>query len=320
MQDIQSGKAQPLISFIIAYYNLPTNLLEECIESIKGLALNDDEREIIIVDDGSDTTLSSQNFTQSGQTIYVRQPHAGLSTARNTGIDISHGRYLQFVDADDRLIKNGYDACISLIRRQEADMILFTQTHRNHTSYRLHLSKPRTGADFMRNNNLKASACGYLFRRKILGDLRFRCGILHEDEEFTPLLLLRAETVYTTTALSYFYRLRTGSIVHNMSPEWICQRLDDLFLVILHLRHIAENLPPALQTALKRRVDQLSSDYIYNIIKLTHSRDRLEARLQQMEQEGLFPLPRHHYTWKYSCFQRMTRHSLGRSLLLQLIK
>ena len=45
---------KPLISFIITYYNEPLDMLCECIDSITVLTLTSDEREIIVVDDGSD--------------------------------------------------------------------------------------------------------------------------------------------------------------------------------------------------------------------------------------------------------------------------
>ena len=49
-------KQQPLVSFILTDYNLPTDMLCECIDSILRLSLRADEREIIIVDDGSDNS------------------------------------------------------------------------------------------------------------------------------------------------------------------------------------------------------------------------------------------------------------------------
>ena len=44
---------KPLVSFIIPYYNLPIQMLCDCIDSILALSLAKDEREIIIIDDGS---------------------------------------------------------------------------------------------------------------------------------------------------------------------------------------------------------------------------------------------------------------------------
>ena len=49
-------KQQPLVSFILTDYNLPTELLCEAIDSILRLSLRSTEREIIIVDDGSDSS------------------------------------------------------------------------------------------------------------------------------------------------------------------------------------------------------------------------------------------------------------------------
>ena len=50
-QDLQK---RPLISFIVTTYNLQPELLAECLDSIMALSLSDQEREVILVDDGSD--------------------------------------------------------------------------------------------------------------------------------------------------------------------------------------------------------------------------------------------------------------------------
>ena len=48
-----SQETQPIVSFIITYYNLPIQMLCECIDSILALSLRSFEREIIVIDDGS---------------------------------------------------------------------------------------------------------------------------------------------------------------------------------------------------------------------------------------------------------------------------
>lgn len=45
---------QPLVSFIIPVYNIEADMLRECLESITALSLSRQDREIILVDDGSD--------------------------------------------------------------------------------------------------------------------------------------------------------------------------------------------------------------------------------------------------------------------------
>ena len=112
----QNDKAQPLISFIITYYNEPIDMLKKCIDSILMLTLNREEREIIVIDDGSDVSPLNLLTDIADQMIYIRQPNQGLSQARNTGIAMANGQYLQFVDADDFLISSNYDKCLDFIR------------------------------------------------------------------------------------------------------------------------------------------------------------------------------------------------------------
>ena len=44
----------PVVSFIVTTYNLPIDYIKECLDSILQLSLNPKEREIILIDDGSD--------------------------------------------------------------------------------------------------------------------------------------------------------------------------------------------------------------------------------------------------------------------------
>ena len=94
---------KPIISFILSYYNLPVEMLCSCIDSILAMELKPDEREIIIVDDGSPESPVNQLMKYGNEITYIRQRNQGLSEARNTGIQMANGEYLQFIDADDKL-------------------------------------------------------------------------------------------------------------------------------------------------------------------------------------------------------------------------
>jgi glycosyltransferase involved in cell wall biosynthesis len=56
MPTSQPLSSQPLISFIVCAYNLPLEMLQQCLQSILSLSLSQDEREIIVVDDGSEVS------------------------------------------------------------------------------------------------------------------------------------------------------------------------------------------------------------------------------------------------------------------------
>lgn len=317
--DSKQQETAPLVSFIIACYNLPVKLLSGCIDSILALSLSSNEREIIVVDDGSDVSLMDDLMTYGDNIIYVRQKHAGLSVARNTGIQMAKGQYLQFIDGDDSLIKSPYEYCIDIVRRhQDADMVLFDFSERNQDSGvpTIEEVSPLSGSDYMRHYNIHGMACGYLFHRAILGDLRFTPSIYHEDEEFTPQLLIRAEVIYPTQVKAYYYNRHPASITTNQDDEHLVKRSSDMLQVIKYLQFIADRMSNNDQLAIERRVAQLTMDYIYNYMMQSPSTERLEEMIQTLRAEGLFPLPDRDYSTKYIWFRRLTNSKLGRKILM----
>lgn len=308
---------KPLVSFILPYYNLPVQMLCECINSILALSLSTREREIIVVDDGSEVSPMNGLMQYGDDIIYLRQKNGGLSSARNKGIEVAKGQYLQFVDADDYLIKEPYDCCLDILRQHpDADMVMFnhTSTHAGQSFSRDTISL--SGTELMHHHNIHGAAWGYLFRAKTLSELRFTPGIFHEDEEFTPQLLIRAEQVIVTKLPAYYYRQRNNSIMTSNEKDNTSKRLDDCHGVILRLLQISDRLPQNDRLAMQRRVAQLTMDYLYQVIIQTHSRMQLESRIDTLRSEGLFPLPNRNYTQKYLWFRRMTSTSIGRRLLL----
>ena len=124
-------------------------------------------------------------------------------------------------------------------------MVIFDFTTKDNISTVFHDISPISGNEYMRHHNIHGTAWGYLFQKRILSELRFTPGIWHEDEEFTPQLLIRAETVYITDTKAYFYRERTTSAVHQKDEASIQKRLDDTKEVILHLHRLADRSPPS---------------------------------------------------------------------------
>lgn len=311
---------KPLISFILTCYNLPEDMVRECLDSIMNLSLRPCEREIVVVDDGSDACMIDSMKEYRDSFIYIRQKNSGPGAARNTGLKVATGKNIQFVDGDDKLVPYAYERCLDIVRYNDPDMVLFDSTNKKQSGSAVYLPKPVDGTQYLRHNNLHATAWGYIFNRRILQNLRFTPGLLHEDEEFTPQLLLRAETVYSTNIVAYFYRKRPLSITDNKSKRYIIKRLNDIESIIFHLQDIADSLPVTDMQAMQRRVAQLTMDYIVNIIKLTHSSKQLNARLKRLESKNLFPLPYHNYTAHYSVFRKLTKNKITRKLLALALK
>lgn len=101
-----------LVSIIIPIYNTE-KYLERCLRSVT--AIQNRKIEIIIVDDGS-TDMSPiiyEKYAREDNRInIIRKENGGVSSARNLGIQMAMGEWISFIDSDDEIIPEVYDAFI----------------------------------------------------------------------------------------------------------------------------------------------------------------------------------------------------------------
>lgn len=282
-------------------------MLRQCIESILMLDLCDDEKEIIVVDDGSAASPEAFLRTLDKNILCISQENSGLSAARNTGIMTAHGEYIQFVDSDDALITETYNDIVEQVRTQHMDMLMFRFSYDTIARGIDRQCTPHDGPVYLAHNNLRAAAWCYVFRKDILGDLRFRKGIFHEDSLFTPQLMMRAHRLYVNKTKAYFYRQHSGTIMSRRDSGHIQKRLDDSVVVLKELQALCDSHVGIEKTALQRCIDQQVMAYIYFIVMLTHSYSELRHRTSALRHSHLFPLPLKMYTLKYFLFAMATR-------------
>ena len=218
-----------LLSIIIPHYNLPEELLKRCIKSILVQGSTGIDYEIIVVDDGSTTPPEWVTDYHPIKITLIKSKHEGLGAARNKGLDHATGEYIMFIDSDDYLASNSFKQCFPIINEERPEIFRFKFGKRlgETMDKKPKFSKTISGASFMATNNLPGSACLYIFSRKLVErlNLRFKCGIYHEDEEFTTKLHYHALTLIDSNIPAYIYDTRPGSItqskdyhVHNNHP------------------------------------------------------------------------------------------------------
>lgn len=90
----------PHISIIIPTYARPRQLAA-CLAALSELDYPRERFEVIVVNDGGDTSLSEMApFRQQINVTLITQPNAGPATARNTGAAQAKGEFLAFTDDD----------------------------------------------------------------------------------------------------------------------------------------------------------------------------------------------------------------------------
>lgn len=220
---------RPLVSVIVPVWN-GEKYLEECVESILGQSLR--EIEIILVDDGStDGTwpLMERFAERDGRIRLLRRANSGVSEARNAGLDISTGRYIRFVDADDRLPPDSMRLLVEKAQERDSDLVLAAYTEvLGRGRYLRDLGKCEDTVDnseFLRRLEKLSNSFyyGVLWNKLFRGDIirgkrvRFVSGLAWgEDFAFVMRYLTYAERIRYTTEPVYDYRRNpSGAVVRQ---------------------------------------------------------------------------------------------------------
>jgi glycosyltransferase involved in cell wall biosynthesis len=122
----------PTVSVIVPCYNLG-RYLQKCLDSIFNQNYNDFE--LLIVNDGSTDDSGSyiedyiRNNKKQNSIKYIVQDNKGLSGARNTGIVNSKGKYLTFLDPDDKWTKNSLRTRLTEFENDSSIGIVYTDTY-----------------------------------------------------------------------------------------------------------------------------------------------------------------------------------------------
>lgn len=187
------------ISIIITVYN-KAPYLPACLDSCLGQKAPEGSFEVIAVNDGStDNSLEllQQRAAADSRLRVMDQPNAGLSMARNKGMEAACGRYVWFVDADDRIAEDAVRLLLEHTASHPDVVSLCAQTEGVAEVRNAFPMKACSGKTLLIGNSFEDCAPFYLLRLDFLRKqgLSFYPGICHEDAEFTPRMLYLAERV-----------------------------------------------------------------------------------------------------------------------------
>lgn len=203
-----------MVSVIVPIYNTE-RYLTNCLESIKNQTYADFE--VLMIDDGSvdsSNEIARKFESQDSRFHLFFQKNSGVSAARNKGIELAKGEYIQFVDSDDwlepnmieTLVRNMADYCvdISCCQYDRGKMFLGSAMEV--------WNQDKVLREFLIHKQINGSLVNKLFTREMIGDIRLDESIKYgEDALFLWKNLLAVNSVVISDEVLYHVTLHDDS-------------------------------------------------------------------------------------------------------------
>lgn len=221
-----------LVSVIIPVYNVE-KYLKKCLNSVLKQTYNNCE--IIIVNDGSLDNSQSiiENYAKKHKRIkYFIKSNGGLSDARNYGLSKAKGEYIAFLDSDDYFEKDMIETMIKYMEKENYDIVFcdINNVYENNNIKKVYCNY-NLSSEMDKNYLMSAPmACNKIYKRNVFdNDFMFKKGVLYEDLELIPSLVIKTTKIGYVDKSLYNYYQRSGSI---MKQKKFNPRTDDIFLVL----------------------------------------------------------------------------------------
>lgn len=266
----------PLVSVIIPIYNVE-QYLNRCIDSVLNQTYIN--MEIILIDDGSTDRCAEicNAYAELDERIrVVHKENGGLSSARNSGLEIARGEFVGFVDGDDYIAKDMYQ-CMVEYMQSDVDITCCGTSwvsekevrEENCMNMPTKFSQEQAMEEAFLLRKLSDSVCDKLFRRELFDGLSFLVGRVSEDVPMLYSLLKRARNVYHIGDSKYFYCYREDSISNR---DFYLRRIDYLLFKRDICIDVRRNYP--------KLIGQAEAGYIRSAIgiakRIAHSPQRIE--------------------------------------------
>ena len=214
---------KPLVSIIIPVFNVE-KYLGQCLESV--LNQTYDNLEIIIVNDyspdGSINIAQSYAANDSRIRIVNHLENKGLPAARNSGLEVATGEFIQFIDSDDWIPLNRIEIMLDYLTSNNSSIVVagiqVVKENGEKISERV-FSQVESISDHVIRELQAGFAVKYLFKSCLVSNIRFNENLRNfEDGDFSVNIILAAEGKITVISdLLYYYRQHSGSITNKPS-------------------------------------------------------------------------------------------------------
>lgn len=316
-----------VLSIIVPIYKVE-KYLAKCVDSLLDQDLPSEEYEIILVDDGSPDScgkICDDYAARYSNIKVVHRENGGLSAARNSGIEVAQGKYVQFVDSDDFLEHNVLKTLVDKMETDNLDVLRFNYQNVNEENKVFEpnkVSKPFVdyrdevcgGSTFITERlGFGCYAWQFMIRCELLENCRFKEGIYFEDTEWTPRMLHKAKRATSTDMMVYNYLLREGSITQSVDEKKKKKVLDDKLLLIDSMKEQMQQVED------KRWFEGMIAQTVLSVMGYFSENyyDERKSFLKTLRDKNVYPLSLYHSTKRASVKIRIA--NVSPSLLCMLM-
>lgn len=223
-----------LVSIIVPIYN-SDKWLDLCLKSI--LKQSYKNFELLLIDDGStdNSGVICDIYAKKDSRIMVfHKKNEGVSIARNYGLSLAKGKYVQFIDSDDIVDSEMTKKLIRLIEEKNTDMVMckvhfldenemYCHSLKNNNTINIgKMTKVEVLKNIIRDDGFQGFLVNKLFKKKILdlNNIKFDEHIsICEDLLFCCQYLACINSVAYTTEKLYGYIQHENSALHKVNKK-----------------------------------------------------------------------------------------------------
>ncbi|MBR1698721.1 MAG: glycosyltransferase family 2 protein [Bacteroidales bacterium] len=321
---------ESLISVIVPVYNVAEFVLP-CLKSIAGQTYKNFE--CIVVDDGStdNSGIVCEQFCQQDNRFHlIHQSNLGLGPARNTGVRLSRGEYILFVDSDDYLLPGTLSCAYQLIVSGSYDIAIFGFNKTDHAGVPFKTKTPSekiwtlTGEEALctlffgptYERYLMCLAWNKLYKRGIIQGIEMAAIAPGQDYHYNCQVYQRNPVIVCTEQPYYRWRQRNDSITHQeksysyKSFIVLASLNKDVFNSHSRFRHYY--LRKLYRSMITSRYALLGSGYYHELMDTCHAlfketgKEYLSSRTISLKEKSLF-----FCLWPFPHFGRIVFKLMG---------
>ncbi len=261
---------QKLVSIIIPCFNAQ-RWLAEAIDSC--LEQTYRRIEIIVIDDCS-TDDSMEIIKSYGDKIIwerLTEKRNG-SYARNRGLALSKGEYIQFLDADDLILPKKIERQVNFLEETGADVVYGDWRYQGHQDDEVifldQIEKPGTQTDILQSllENWWTAVASLFYRRTAVeksGGWDESLSAAQDRDFFISIVMSGAKVVYQPGCYSIYRRYGNVTVSTASKPRWVENHFNVLQKVEKRLSQQNKQIPINYRRALAQGYFELARDYIY---------------------------------------------------------